>query len=80
MSDISMEHPEPPQAEPDPGSGLDAPGEVTAPESTTHVLSDGALFPPVTPDPPPPPGYVDPIPETAGTEPVVAADPDGLPD
>lgn len=78
MSDISMERTEPPQ--PDPGNGPDAPSEVAAPGSTPHLLSDGALFPPVTPDPPPPPGYVDPIPEPAGMEPVMPPDMDGLPD
>ena len=30
---------------------------------TSHLRPDGTTFPPVTPDPPPPPGYVDPIPE-----------------
>jgi hypothetical protein len=30
-------------------------------ESTSHLQPDGTTFPPVTPDPPPPPGYVDPI-------------------
>ena len=29
---------------------------------TSRLRSDGTTFPPVTPDPPPPPGYVDPIP------------------
>jgi hypothetical protein len=27
----------------------------------SHLLPDGSTFPPVTPDPPPPPGYVDPL-------------------
>ena len=36
--------------------------------------SDGSTFPPVTPDPPPPPGYVDPLEGTGVTE---AAAPDG---
>jgi len=31
----------------------------------SHLLADGSTFPPVTPDPPPPPGYVDPL-EAAG--------------
>ena len=30
--------------------------------TTSHLRPDGTTFPPVTPDPPPPPGYVDPIP------------------
>jgi hypothetical protein len=30
---------------------------------TSHLRPDGTTWPPVTPDPPPPPGYVDPIPE-----------------
>lgn len=29
----------------------------------SHLRADGTTWPPVTPDPPPPPGYVDPIPE-----------------
>jgi len=28
---------------------------------TSHLRPDGTTWPPVTPDPPPPPGYVDPI-------------------
>lgn len=28
---------------------------------TSHLRPDGTTFPPVTPDPPPPPGYVDPL-------------------
>lgn len=28
--------------------------------STPQLLPDGSTWPPVTPDPPPPPGYVDP--------------------
>ncbi|SER98211.1 hypothetical protein SAMN05216199_1671 [Pedococcus cremeus] len=31
------------------------------PETTSHLRPDGTTFPPVTPDPPPPPGYVDPL-------------------
>ena len=30
--------------------------------TTSNLRPDGTTFPPVTPDPPPPPGYVDPIP------------------
>ena len=30
---------------------------------TSNLRPDGTTWPPVTPDPPPPPGYVDPIPE-----------------
>ena len=29
--------------------------------STSHLRPDGTTFPPVTPDPPPPPGWVDPL-------------------
>ena len=28
---------------------------------TSQLLPDGGTFPPVTPDPPPPPGWVDPL-------------------
>lgn len=28
---------------------------------TPRLLPDGSTFPPVTPDPPPPPGYVSPL-------------------
>jgi len=27
----------------------------------SHLQADGSTFPPVTPDPPPPPGWVDPL-------------------
>ena len=30
---------------------------------TSHLRPDGTTWPPDTPDPPPPPGYVDPIAE-----------------
>lgn len=40
----------------------------------SNLISDGSTFPPVTPDPPPPPGYVDPLEGTGVTE---AAAPDG---
>jgi len=30
---------------------------------TSNLRPDGTTWPPVTPDPPAPPGYVDPIPE-----------------
>ncbi len=30
-------------------------------ESISHLQPDGTTFPPLTPDPPPPPGYVDPL-------------------
>jgi hypothetical protein len=74
MSDISMERTEPPQ--PDPGNGPDAPSDTAASGSTPHLLSDGALFPPVTPDPPPPPGYVDPIPGLPEADVPVPQDPE----
>ena len=38
---------------------------------TSHLRPDGTTFPPVTPDPPPPPGYVDVL---AELEDVVAPD------
>ena len=31
------------------------------PSNTTHLQPDGTVFPPVTPDPPPPPGYESPL-------------------
>jgi hypothetical protein len=31
------------------------------PSETSHLQPDGTVFPPVTPDPPPPPGYVSPL-------------------
>ena len=31
------------------------------PSDTTNLQPDGTVFPPVTPDPPPPPGYVSPL-------------------
>jgi hypothetical protein len=31
------------------------------PSQTTHLQPDGTVFPPVTPDPPAPPGYVSPV-------------------
>lgn len=30
-------------------------------DNTSHLRPDGTTFPPVTPDPPPPPGYVEPV-------------------
>jgi hypothetical protein len=36
---------------------------MTMSEPTSHLRPDGTVFPPVTPDPPPPPGYVDPLSE-----------------
>ena len=52
-------------------------------EPTSHLQPDGTTFPPLTPDPPPPPGYVDPLLEldrlmhrsgTAQTEPGLVSD------
>ena len=40
--------------------------------ASSNLLPDGTTFPPVTPDPPAPPGYVDPIPEL---EAVLSPDP-----
>ena len=31
------------------------------PSETSHLQPDGTVFPPVTPDPPAPPGYVSPL-------------------
>ena len=31
------------------------------PSATSHLRKDGTVFPPVTPDPPPPPGYQSPL-------------------
>ena len=31
------------------------------PRQTTHLQPDGTVFPPVTPDPPAPPGHVSPL-------------------
>ena len=31
------------------------------PSNTSHLQPDGTVFPPVTPDPPEPPGYVSPL-------------------
>ena len=33
------------------------------PSDTSNLRPDGTVFPPVTPDPPPPPGYVSPLEE-----------------
>lgn len=56
---------------------------------TSHLRPDGTTFPPVTPDPPAPPGYVDPIPdldaalareaEDAAEDAAEVADDDGSP-
>ena len=35
---------------------------------TTHLRPDGTVFPPVTPDPPAPPGYVDPLADAAALD------------
>jgi hypothetical protein len=43
---------------------------------TSRLRPDGTTFPPVTPDPPPPPGYVDPIPDLDDALAAVE-DPDG---
>jgi hypothetical protein len=44
----------------------------------SRLRPDGTTFPPVTPDPPPPPGYVDPIADLeAALEDVPDAEPDG---
>ena len=51
----------------------------------SHLRPDGSTWPPVTPDPPPPPGYVDPVAELDGTldgdtAPSPDPDADGSPD
>jgi hypothetical protein len=44
----------------------------------SRLRPDGTIFPPVTPDPPPPPGYVDPIADLeAALEDVPDAESDG---
>jgi hypothetical protein len=50
-----------------PGFTSGPPGHATGEElfmnfQTSHLRPDGTAWPPVTPDPPPPPGYVDSIP------------------
>lgn len=43
---------------------------------TSHLRPDGTTWPPVTPDPPPPPGYVDPIPQLdAAVDEMLAGEP-----
>jgi hypothetical protein len=37
------------------------PNENDQMSSKSHLQPDGSVFPPVTPDPPPPPGYADPL-------------------
>jgi hypothetical protein len=39
------------------------PHRNASPSATTHLRPDGSVFPPVTPDPPAPPGYVSPLDE-----------------
>ncbi|HET6966815.1 MAG TPA: hypothetical protein VFI44_01000 [Ornithinibacter sp.] len=48
--------------------------------ASSNLLPDGTTFPPVTPDPPPPPGYVDPIPVLEAALGDDAADEDDDPD
>ena len=38
--------------------------DAHSPSATTHLRPDGTVFPPVTPDPPAPPGYVSPLDES----------------
>lgn len=42
----------------------------------SHLRPDGTTWPPVTPDPPPPPGYVDPVAELDAATPERAPDAD----
>ncbi len=47
----------------------------------SHLRPDGTTWPPVTPDPPPPPGYLDPVADPDDTrEPHPGADGAGPPD
>lgn len=43
--------------------------------STSHLQPDGSVFPPVTPDPPPPPGYADPLTEAAALDDLAFVEP-----
>ena len=40
---------------------MTAPRPEPLPSETSHLQPDGTVFPPVTPDPPEPPGYVSPL-------------------
>lgn len=42
-------------------SGMTWPDHYFDAEKTSHLRPDGTVFPPVTPDPPAPPGYVSPL-------------------
>lgn len=47
---------------PIPTSANPMPNPTPSPDRTTsHLQRDGSVFPPVTPDPPAPPGYVSPL-------------------
>jgi hypothetical protein len=51
---------------------------MTMTHHVSHLRPDGSTFPPVTPDPPPPPGYEPPrVPEPIAPEP--AGEPDAAP-
>jgi len=45
-----------------PAAGREQAEELIMNFQTSNLRPDGTTWPPVTPDPPPPPGYVDPIP------------------
>ena len=47
------------------------------PKTTSHLRPGGTTFPPVTPDPPPPPGYVDPLAAFESDGPSAAPSPEG---
>lgn len=45
---------------------------LTMTNGSSHLLPDGTTFPPVTPDPPAPPGYVEPVVMECGAVPLEA--------
>jgi hypothetical protein len=52
---------------------------VQTPAEPEHQLQpDGTVFPPVTPDPPPPPGYVSPVEESPALNDPWRDDDDGV--
>jgi hypothetical protein len=47
------------------------------PSDTTQLQEDGTVFPPVTPDPPAPPGYRSPLDDVPELDGIPASDSDG---